>query len=148
MNLKKTVLFLLTILLLFNSFDLWTQGKKISKDPVLKPQEKLVVLWTSGNRDTAIKMVFMYTFNSKKFKWWKDITLIVWGPSAKLLSEDNELQDYMKKIINSGITVKACKACSDMYGVSKKLSEIGVIVKYMGVELTNFIKEGRHILTL
>ncbi|PKL11188.1 MAG: hypothetical protein CVV50_06065, partial [Spirochaetae bacterium HGW-Spirochaetae-6] len=28
--------------------------------------------------------VFMYTLNAKKFSWWQEITLIVWGPSARL----------------------------------------------------------------
>ncbi len=45
--------------------------------------EKLVVLWTSGDKEVAEKMVLMYTFNSKRFDWWKDITLVVWGPSQK-----------------------------------------------------------------
>ena len=33
-----------------------------------KPSE-LVVLWTSGDRDVALKMVFMYTLNSKLKGW-------------------------------------------------------------------------------
>ncbi len=109
--------------------------------------EKLVILWTSGDKEVAEKMVFMYTYNSKKFDWWKDITLVVWGPSAKLLSEDSDLQDYIKKIMEQGTVVKACKGCADMYGVSDKLSELGIEVKYMS-EFTDYIKEGRHILTL
>ena len=39
--------------------------------------DKLIVLWTSGDRDVALKMVFMYTYNAKKLKWWEDITFIV-----------------------------------------------------------------------
>ena len=88
----------------------------------------------------------MYTYNSKKYGWWDDITLVVWGPSAKLLTEDKELQEKIKSMIDAGIVVKACKACSDQYGVSGKLQELGIIVKYM-TELTDYIKEGRNILT-
>ena len=109
--------------------------------------EKLAVVWTSGDREVALKMVFMYVSNAPRFNWWKDITLVVWGPSAKLLAEDQELQDYLKKMIDSGIVIKACKACSDQLGVSEKLTELGVNVKYMGGELTDYIKEGRHVLT-
>lgn len=109
--------------------------------------EKLVVLWATGDKEVAEKMLLMYTFNSKKFKWWEDITLVVWGPSAKLLSEDKDLQDYVKKIKEQGTAVKACKGCADMYGVSDKLTSIGIEVKYMG-ELTDYFKEGRHILAL
>jgi len=108
--------------------------------------EKLVIIWSSADRDVALNMVFMYTSNSKKFGWWDDITLVVWGPSAKLLAEDQELQVYIKSMIDTGIVVKACKLCSDNYGVSGKLKELGIIVKYMG-ELTVYIQEGRKILT-
>jgi len=109
--------------------------------------EKLVVIWTSGDREVAFKMVFMYTLNCKRHGWWDDVTLIVWGPSAKTLSEDKELQDEIKKIIDAGVKVRACKGCSDQYGVSEKLEELGVTVLYIGKELTDYIKEGRHILT-
>jgi hypothetical protein len=109
--------------------------------------DKLVIVWTSGDREVALKMVFMYTYNAKKYKWWEDLRLLVWGPSSKLLSEDNELQEYIKKIIESGVVVEACKGCSDMYGVSEKLKELGVNVYYTGKVLTEYIKEGRNILT-
>ena len=108
--------------------------------------EKLVIIWTSADREVALNMVFMYTSNLKKFGWWDDITLVVWGPSAKLLAEDEELQVHIKNMIDAGVVVKACKLCSDHYGVSYKLEELGIIVKYMK-ELTDYIKEGRNILT-
>lgn len=109
-------------------------------------KDKLVVLWTSGDREVALKMVFMYTYNAKKFGWWNDITLLVWGPSQKLLTEDKELQDNVKMMIESGIEVLACKGCSDQYEISEKLEEIGVTVRYTGKDLTSFIKE-RHLIT-
>jgi len=89
----------------------------------------------------------MYTLNAKKYKWWDDITLVVWGPSAKLLTEDKELQDYLAKITESGTKVIACKGCSDQYGVSEDLDALGIKVAYIGRVLTGFIKEGREILT-
>ena len=46
---------------------------------------KLAVLWTSGDPDVADNVCFMYTHNAKKQKWFDEVTLIVWGPSAKLL---------------------------------------------------------------
>ena len=123
-------------------------GNSLQSPDTLKipDSEKLVIIWTSGDREVALKMVFMYTYNAKKYKWWEDLTLLVWGPSAKLLSEDKELQDYIKKIIESGVVVKACKGCSDMYGVSEALEELGINVYYTGKELTEYIKEGRNIL--
>lgn len=110
-------------------------------------KDSLVVIWSSGDREVALKMVFMYTYNAKVKGWWEDIIFIVWGPSAKLLTEDKELQNYLKKMKEAGITIEACKTCSDMYEVSEKLVEIGVEVKYMGVPLTTYIKENRKIIT-
>jgi hypothetical protein len=79
----------------------------------------LIIVWTNGDREVALKMVFMYTLNAKTREWWDDITLVVWGPSAKILTEDEELQGYMKRIMDSGVTVKACKGCSDQNGLSE-----------------------------
>jgi hypothetical protein len=124
-----------------------TQGNKTVTDTTeISDKDKLVVVWTSGDKEVAMKMVFMYTFNAKKYNWWKDITLLVWGPSSKLLSEDKDLQDYVKKMLDEGIHVLACKGCADMYEVSDDLEKIGVTVKYTGTDLTEFIKE-RHVIT-
>ena len=120
--------------------------KKQNETTEVSDKEKLVVVWTSGDKEVAMKMVFMYTYNAKKNNWWKDITLLVWGPSSKLLSEDKELQNYVKNMLDEDINVLACKACADMYEVSDDLEKIGVTVKYTGTDLTEFIKE-RHVIT-
>ena len=65
--------------------------------------DKLLVLWTSGDREVAIKMVYMYTYNAKKNGWWGKIRFIIWGPSSKLLSEDEELQQETKKMMEEGL---------------------------------------------
>lgn len=110
-------------------------------------KDSLVVVWSSGDRDVADKMVFMYTLNSKLKQWWKEVTLIIWGPSAKLISEDQELQDYLDKLKDAGVILEACITCSDMYRVSKKLATLGVDVKPMGLPLTGYLKEGRAVIT-
>ncbi len=109
---------------------------------------KLAVLWTSGDPDLAEKMAFMYTYNAKKQGWFDEVVLIVWGPSAKLLSENKMLQDYVKKMQDAGIKVEACMACARMYEVDGKLQELGIDVKGMGVPLTKYLKEGWKTLSL
>jgi len=108
---------------------------------------KLGVLWTSGDREVALNMVFMYTYNAKKLGWWDEIRFIVWGSSSKLLSVDLELQQEIKKMKEVGIELVACKACADRYGVSKKLEELGITVKYMGQPLTSMLKTDWVVLT-
>jgi hypothetical protein len=101
---------------------------------------EIVVLWTSGDREVALKMVFMYALNSKLKGWWKKVTLIVWGPSARLISADKELQERLSAMKEAGVKLRACKACSDAYGVSASLKELGIKVEYMGQPLTEFLK--------
>ena len=73
---------------------------------------------------------------------------MVWGPSAKLLTEDKELQDYMQRIMEVGVEVRACKGCTDQYGVSEKLEALGITVLYIGKEFTDYIRQGRNVLTI
>lgn len=110
--------------------------------------QELVLLWASGDRETALKMVFMYAGNARKRGWWDNVILIVWGPSARLLAEDEELQAGLAKLRQAGVVLEACKACSDSYGVSADLEALGVEVKYMGQPLTSYLKEGRRVLSL
>ncbi|MFH1194877.1 MAG: DsrE family protein [bacterium] len=112
--------------------------------------DELVILWTSGDKEVAENMVFMFTQNAPKYGWWEanKITLLIWGPSDKLLAEDEALQKRVVEMKTAGIKLEACKACADKYQVSEKLTALGVDVKYMGEVLANYIKEGRKILTL
>ncbi len=108
---------------------------------------KLGVVWTSGDRDVALKMVFMYTLNAKSRNWFDEVRLVVWGPSAKLLSVDEELQQEVAKMKDAGVELVACKACADSYGVSEKLEQLGVEVKYMGVPLSDMLKQDWKVVT-
>ena len=107
-----------------------------------KEPSKLLVVWTSSDRDVAEKMVFMYTYNAKKNGWWDEVRFLIWGPSSKLLSMDSDLQNYLAKMKETGVELLACKACADMYDVTGKLEKLGVDVKYMGVPLTDMLKTG------
>lgn len=112
-----------------------------------QPNEKLVVVWSSGDREVALEMVFMYTLNAKLRGWWDDVTFVIWGPSQKLLASDLELQGRLRKMIKEGIVVEACLSCADDFGVTDSLKKLGVDVKYMGVPLTEYTKEGRRVLS-
>ena len=89
----------------------------------------------------------MYTLNAKKQGWFNEVVLIVWGPSAKLLSENLSLQDSVLKMQEAGISIEACLTCANMYAVTDKLKEMNIDVKRMGLPLTNYMKEGWQVLT-
>jgi len=111
------------------------------------PDNRLAVIWSSGDPEVANKVCFMYTQNAKKQKWFDEVTLIVWGPSAKLLAANRELQTKIQSMLNDGVKIQACQACSDSYGVSDDLRKLGIDVKYMGKPLTDILKQGWKVLT-
>lgn len=125
------------------AFGLSSQNSRSSSYEVSQNSEepaKLLVVWTSGDKDVAQNMVFMYTYNAKKNGWWETVNLLIWGASSKLLSEDKELQETLLKMKEEGVALFACKACADIYGVSDKLTSLGIEVKYMGEPLTLYLK--------
>lgn len=107
----------------------------------------LLIVWTSSDPEIAHKMVFMYAYNAQKNGWWDKVTLLIWGPSSKLTSEDAEIQESLKKMQEEGVELLACKGCADLYGVSSILENLGVEVKYTGTYLTEFIKSGKKVIT-
>lgn len=110
-------------------------------------KEKLVVVWSSGDKEVAVNMAFMYTLNAKKKGWFEDITFIVWGPSSKLLSDDVELQESLKEMREEGVRLEACLRCAENYGVVEKLKNLGIDVKLMGHLLSEYLKENRKVIT-
>ena len=117
-------------------------SEKIAGEP-----SKLLVVWTSGDKEVAMRMVYMYTFNAKKRGWFDEVRFLIWGPSSRMLAGDKELQDYLKKLKDVGVELLACQACADMYGVSDRLRELGVDVKYMGQPMSDMLKTGWKTVT-
>ena len=107
----------------------------------------LLVVWTSGDREVALKMVFMYSGNAKKQGWWSGVTLLIWGPSQTLLLDDEELQAGLADMQRAGVRTIACKACADSYGVSRRLAALDVEVFYTGAFLTDWIRSEGHVIT-
>ena len=113
------------------------------------PPEKTrqVIVWTSGDPDVAHRMVLMYLHASQKSQWFDQNRLIVWGPSARLLAGDKDLQAKIKKMMKDGVVVQACIVCANSYGVTPQLRALDIEVKGMGKPLANLIKDGWHVLT-
>jgi hypothetical protein len=109
--------------------------------------DRLAVLWTSGDPDVAHRVAFMYAHNAKKAGWFDEVTLIVWGPSQRLLVGDKDLQKKIKEMQADGVVVEACVACAMSFGIVEELKAIGITVKPMGLPLTNYLKSGWKVLT-
>jgi len=101
---------------------------------------KLAVLWTSGDPDVAHRVGLMYAHATRSADWWDETTLVIWGPSARLLAADKNLQAKIAQMMEDGVAVRACVVCADSYGVTDDLRSMGIEVKPMGVPLTEMLK--------
>ncbi|MDP1621098.1 MAG: DsrE family protein [Bacteroidales bacterium] len=108
---------------------------------------KLHLLWTTGEKEVAMKVIFPYLINSKANGWWDEINLIIWGPSARLTAGDQEIHSQLQDIMDSGITVEACQACSDAYRVTEKLIDLGITVRYMGGSFSEYLNSEAKVIT-
>ena len=115
--------------------------------PAGAEEARLAVLWSSGDADVAHRVCFRYTHAAGRNRWFDQVRLIVWGPSARLLAGDKDLQAKVKAMMGDGVKVQACVACADSYGVTQRLRELGIEVKGMGKPLTELIRGGWKVLT-
>ena len=109
--------------------------------------KKLRILWTTGEKDVAMRMIFIYIMDAMSMGRWDIIQLIIWGPSAKLLSEDLQVQKEIDFILQSGVEVVACEGCTEAYGITNKIKSLGIEIKYMGEPLTQYLQDGDKLIT-
>ena len=134
-------LFIMGILLTL-SFKIYSQNTVSGQVP-----DKLVIVWTSGDPYVAERVALMYTHAAKTSNWFEEVSLVIWGPSAKLISENSKLQEQVKAMQKDGVIVEACIACANAYNVTEDLLKLGYDVKGMGKPLTDYLKSGAKVLT-
>ncbi len=100
---------------------------------------KLLVIIATGDKEKALSGL-MYAHNAIKYRWLNSVKVVFFGPSERLVANDEELTKKARDI--AALTdCFACKAISDKQGVTKNLTETGVKVEYVGDILSNLIKE-------
>ncbi len=141
MNRKAILIGAMICLLLAGTIVAVTSGQAMSSEKKEGPEpSRLCVVWSSGDPGVAKNVCFMYTLNAKKVKWFDTVHLVVWGPSAKLLIESEDLQAEMKAMQKAGVKTEACLACAKRYGVDDDLRKMGIDVAYMGKPLSDRLK--------
>ena len=110
--------------------------------------EKLNILWTNADEIAFDKMVAMYARNAKINGWWQEITVIIWGSTAKLAADSELVKLRIRELLQVGVRVVACKACSDSLGATESLLAQGIDVQYLGEELTRILKADEKLLTI
>lgn len=138
----KIVLTILTAILFISTTKVMAQQATPANT-----SDKLVVVWTSDDPYLAERMVLMYAHAAKTAGWFKNVTVIIWGPSAKMVAENLKIQEKLKAMQDDGVEIQACIACATAYGVVDELKNLNFEVKGMGKPLTDYLKSDSKVLT-
>ncbi|MEX0289638.1 MAG: DsrE family protein [Puniceicoccaceae bacterium] len=115
-----------------------------TSSPLVPEPSSLVVVWTSGDPDVAHRVALMYTHAAQTNGWFKEVHLIVWGPSQRILVGDKDLQEKIAKMQEDGVIVEACIACAQSFGIVEELRGLNLPVRGMGGPLTSYLKSPEH----
>lgn len=114
----------------------------------MEEKKHLHILRTNDNLYTSLHMVLMYAKNSLLRGWWEQVTVIVWGATAKLAAENEIIQEEIKVAQHVGVHFSACVACARNLGVVSELEALGVEVISWGPPLTELLKTGEALITI
>lgn len=114
----------------------------------LQPSDELVVIWRSGDADIFHTGVYLFTLNAKRFRWFDQVTLLLWGPSQKLLLSDTEVQRKVREMERAGVRVVADIDPSLDYDIESELRAVPIEVSIMGGQLVGMLKRGVRILSI
>lgn len=103
-------------------------------------KNRLLIVWSSGEIEVATKLILLYGSVMLPRSYWDEATIMVWGPSVKLLAQSEELQKQVKSVQATGVKFNACVVCSDDYGVSDKLKGLNIDLIHTGEMLTEALK--------
>lgn len=110
--------------------------------------EKILILWTTDQIETVEHMLLVYAENAPEYGWFKQVTILVWGASQKLLAENEELQVRVHGLSEDGIKFYACRHCAEELNVIEELETCDLEVIYTGEFLSNWLKSGKPFLSV
>ncbi|WP_029897561.1 DsrE family protein [Desulfohalovibrio reitneri] len=113
----------------------------------MNDEGKLCVVWSTADREVAERLVLLYVTNGLRKQWWKRVRLMIWGPSQELLCVDRRLRDGLAEAQEAGVECMACRNCSDHYGLTGQLRDLGVEVLYTGQPLSEMLQSDWKVLT-
>lgn len=108
---------------------------------------KLLIVWSTSEIEVAKKMILLYGSVILPRGYWNEAHIMIWGPSAKLLAENTELQKMVAKVQDIGVHFSCCIVCSDDYGVTEKLASLNIDMTHTGERLTESLQSDWKVLT-
>ncbi|MBW1707453.1 MAG: hypothetical protein JRJ86_20210 [Deltaproteobacteria bacterium] len=101
---------------------------------------KLLVIIATGENEKALTGL-MYASRTLAEGWMDQVKVIFFGPSERLLVEDEMIAKTAKEIGAVEKTI-ACKFISDRDGISEKIQDLGLKVEYVGTIISDLLKDG------
>lgn len=101
---------------------------------------KLLVIVATSDKEKALAAL-MYTGNALRRGWMDDVKVVFFGPSERLMVEDEEVSARAREISKT-VGSFACKAISDRDEISGEIADLGVKVEYVGTIVSDLIKSG------
>ena len=101
---------------------------------------KLLVIIATGENEKALTGL-MYANRTLAEGWMDQVKVIFFGPSERLLVEDEMIAKTAKEIGAVEKTI-ACKFISDRDGISEKIQDLGLKVEYVGTIISDLLKDG------
>ena len=146
----KPHVFLLTALIFLLGYSSMAQegspGTAFFQEEETSP-ESVTILWSSGDPDVFYNCIKPYYNYTCEKNCWNKMNLLLWGPSIRLLKENQDLQDDLAELISRGLKVKASRYSMEKYHLTEKLSKLGMEVLYIEEDITNELKGGMaHLL--
>ena len=108
---------------------------------------KLLIVWSTSEIEVVKKMILLYGSVILPREYWDEAHIMIWGPSAKVLAENVELQALVKQVQETGVTFSCCVVCSDDYGVTEKLASLGIDMTHTGEMLTESLQNDWKVIT-
>ena len=110
-------------------------------------KNELLIVWTTDNKDTIMNMILLYAHKAKLEGWFDEVNILVWGASQQVLSEDKDMQEKIKEMIDDGIKIVACKKCAENMYIESHLSSCNVELLYSGKFLSEWAQSGKPLMT-
>ena len=111
-------------------------------------KNKLNILWTNADPQTAKFMVMMYATASMNRGFFEEVRVIIWGATAKLVAENKEVQQMLQTAREAGVEFSACLACAEKLNVVSELKQLDIELMLWGQPLTDIIKSEEHLITI
>jgi hypothetical protein len=102
--------------------------------------DRVLVIIATGDKSKALTGL-MYARNALRRGWLRDVKVVYFGPSERLMAEDADVASAAIEVASLG-EAYACKAVSDRENISEKIDEMGVKVEYVGAIISDYIKQG------